>query len=37
VLYDIDEIPEAKRDKDTLALLVPGGTPPVINHGRLAA
>lgn len=37
VLYDIDEIPEAKRDKDTLALIEPGATPPVIAMGQLAA
>lgn len=37
VLYDIDEIPEAKRDKDTLELIEPGATPPVIDHGLLAA
>jgi hypothetical protein len=37
VLYDIDEIPEAKRHKDTLALIEPGATPPVIDLGQLAA
>ncbi|MGW0905012.1 helix-turn-helix domain-containing protein [Streptomyces sp. NPDC002853] len=30
VLYDIDEIPEAVRDKDTLRLIAPGATPPVL-------
>lgn len=29
VLYDIDEIPEAARDKDTLKLIAPGATPPI--------
>jgi hypothetical protein len=33
----MDEIPEAKRDKDTLALIEPGATPPVIASGLLAA
>ncbi|MEU6990372.1 DNA-binding protein [Streptomyces sp. NPDC046465] len=37
VLYDMDEIPEAIRDKDTLALIEPGGTPPVIETALLAA
>lgn len=37
VLYDIDEIPEAKRHKDTLALIEPGAMPPVIDRGQLAA
>ncbi|MBD9721965.1 DNA-binding protein [Streptomyces caniscabiei] len=37
VLYDMDEIPEAKRDKDTLELIEPGATPPVIDNGLLAA
>ncbi|MFI8872464.1 hypothetical protein [Streptomyces sp. NPDC055243] len=31
VLYDIDEIPEAVRDKDTLKLVEPGATPPHID------
>lgn len=38
VLYDIDEIPEATRDKDTLKLIAPGATPPVIEAAtQLAA
>lgn len=37
VLYDIDEIPEAKRDKDTLKLIEPGVTPPVIGSPTLLA
>lgn len=37
VLYDIDEIPEAKRHKDTLTLIEPGAMPPVIDNGQLAA
>jgi len=37
VLYDIDEIPEAKRHKDTLALIEPGATPPVIDAAPLLA
>ena len=37
VLYDMDEIPEAKRDKDTLRLIEPGTTPPVIGSDLLAA
>jgi hypothetical protein len=37
VLYDMDEIPEAKRDKDTLALIEPGATPPIIETALLAA
>lgn len=37
VLYDIDEIPEAKRDKDTLKLIEPGATPPVIERAPLLA
>lgn len=38
VLYDIDEIPEAKRQKDTLKLIQPGATPPVIGAtSQLAA
>lgn len=37
VLYDMDEIPEAKRDKDTLALIEPSPTPPVIDSAPLLA
>lgn len=38
VLYDIDEIPEAVRDKDTLKLIAPGATPPIIEAAtQLAA
>jgi hypothetical protein len=37
VLYDIDEIPEATRHKDTLALIEPGAMPPIIDHGQMAA
>jgi len=37
VLYDIDEIPEAKRDKDTLTLIEPGPTPPIIGAAPLLA
>lgn len=37
VLYDIDEIPEAKRHKDTLKLIQPGATPPVIGTASLLA
>ncbi|MFD4547269.1 DNA-binding protein [Streptomyces sp. NPDC058466] len=37
VLYDMDEIPEAERDKDTLALITPADAPPVIETALLAA
>lgn len=37
VLYNIDEIPEAQRDKDTLKLIEPGATPPVIEAKTLLA
>lgn len=37
VLYDMDEIPEAERDKDTLKLIEPGATPPVIETAPLLA
>jgi len=37
VLYDMDEIPEAKRDKDTLELLEPGATPPILGQPDLLA
>jgi hypothetical protein len=37
VLYDIDEIPEAKRHKDTLKLIEPGATPPVVGTASLLA
>jgi len=38
VLYDIDEIPEAKRHTDTLKLIEPGATPPAIGTAsQLAA
>jgi hypothetical protein len=37
VLYDLDEIPPAKRDSDTRALIESGATPPVIGHATLLA
>lgn len=37
VLFDIDEIPEATRDKDTLKLIEPGAMPPVIEAAPLLA
>lgn len=37
VLYDIDEIPEAVRDKDTLKLIEPGVTPPILDSPALLA
>ncbi|MEH0417821.1 DNA-binding protein [Streptomyces sp. B21-083] len=37
VLYDFNELPIAERDPDTLELIQPGATPPVIEHGQLAA
>lgn len=37
VLYDIDEIPEAVRDKDTLELMEPGATPPILDSPALLA
>jgi hypothetical protein len=37
VLYDLAELPEAKRDKDTRALITPAATPPVIDQAPLLA
>ncbi|MFF7147488.1 DNA-binding protein [Streptomyces griseoaurantiacus] len=37
VLYDLAELPEARRDEDTLALIEPGPTPPVIDVAPLLA
>ncbi|MWA08765.1 DNA-binding protein [Streptomyces sp. BA2] len=37
VLYDMDEVPEAERDKDTCALITPADAPPVIETALLAA
>ncbi len=37
VLYDLAELPEAERDKDTLQLIKPGSTPDVRTSGLLAA
>lgn len=37
VLFDIEEIPEAVRDKDDLTLIVPGATPPIIETAPLLA
>jgi hypothetical protein len=37
VLYDLAELPEARRDKDTRALIAPGPTPDIIESGLLAA
>lgn len=37
VLYDMDEIPEAKRDKDTLSLIEPAPAPPILNASALLA
>jgi hypothetical protein len=37
VLYDMDEIPEAIRDKDTLELVEPAPTPPIIRAAPLLA
>ncbi|MDX3324775.1 DNA-binding protein [Streptomyces sp. ME02-6979-3A] len=37
VLYNMDEIPEAKRDKDTLELIEPGATPPLLCQPDLLA
>jgi hypothetical protein len=37
VLYDLAELPEAKRDPDTRELITPGPTPEIIETGLLAA
>ncbi len=37
VLYNIWELPAAKRDKDTMALISPATAPPVKDQRRLAA
>lgn len=37
VLYDMDEIPIAQRDPDTLELIEPGDTPPILTAPLLAA
>ncbi|CAL9366716.1 helix-turn-helix domain-containing protein [Streptomyces sp. enrichment culture] len=37
VLYDLAELPEARRDETTLALLEPGPTPPIIETAPLLA
>jgi hypothetical protein len=37
VLYDLAELPEAKRDPDTRALITPGPMPDIIETGLLAA
>lgn len=37
VLYDMDEIPEAERDKDTLTLITPADAPPIRQTALLAA
>lgn len=37
VLYDFDELPIAKRDKETLALITPADAPPVIERTTLLA
>jgi hypothetical protein len=37
VLYDLAELPEAKRDKDTRALITPAATPPILDQGPLLA
>jgi hypothetical protein len=37
VLYDLAELPAAKRDPDTRELIAPAEAPPVIDHGLLAA
>ena len=37
VLYDLAELPEARRDADTRALIAPAATPDVIETPLLAA
>ncbi|MFF8589960.1 DNA-binding protein [Streptomyces sp. NPDC015220] len=37
VLYDLAELPEAKRNPDTRELIEPGPTPDIIDAGLLAA
>jgi hypothetical protein len=37
VLYDLAELPEARRDSDTRALITPAATPDVIETPLLAA
>ncbi len=37
VLYDLAELPEAKRDKDTRELITPGETPAIIQTASLLA
>lgn len=37
VLYDLAELPEAKRDKDTRALITPAETPPLLDQAPLLA
>ena len=37
VLYDLAELPEAKRDKDTRELIEPGPTPDIIETAPLLA
>jgi hypothetical protein len=37
VLYDLAELPEAKRDKDTRELIAPGPTPDMIEAAPLLA
>lgn len=37
VLYDLAELPEARRDSDTRKLIEPGPTPPIIDAAPLLA
>lgn len=37
VLYDLAELPEARRDSDTRKLIEPGLTPPIIDAAPLLA
>jgi hypothetical protein len=37
VLYDLAELPEAKRDADTRELIAPGATPDIIDTAPLLA
>lgn len=37
VLYDLAELPEARRDPDTRALIEPGPTPDILNEAPLLA
>lgn len=37
VLYDLAELPEAKRDSDTRELIAPGPMPDIIETALLAA